>query len=248
MSLGAQLLTAPVGVAFLALGEASGRLDEALRSNGVTLCLAAHAAAEVRRGTDGGRLSVLRSDPPAWLQHAAARVDEQASSGHLDWWSKRADFAIHRQLSDGMTGIEVVDHLGHARSLAEEADAHLHTFTRVDGDVNGSIRRWRPDPDVVITTIDGPDDWERVGRRPDRTAAGTHLTLRGAMTIDHAPGPREDWPWELAGVWWNEPVPGTPLPEDDRGRWHHDHEWVQLGRRYDPRFDEGDEVDGSELS
>lgn len=240
-SLGDELLASRPGVAFLAAGEASGRLEEALRLPGVTLCLAAHAIREVVRGTDGGRIDELRDAPPSWVREAAASVDARTD---LAWWSRPAIGAVHRQVADGLTGVEVVDHQGRARSLAEEGDAHLHTFTRPAH--AGSMRRWRPDLTVEVAMVDGPQDWEALNRRPSRTLPGTHLTLRGALTIDRETDDRH-WPWDVAGVWWTEPVPGTPLPEDERGTWRHDHAWVPIGRPYDPRFDEGDEIDGSDL-
>jgi hypothetical protein len=99
---------------------------------------------------------------------------------------------------------------------------------------------------VEVAVLDGPDDWEAAGRRVPRDVDGVHLTLRGLLTIE--PPSRAAWPWRTAGVLWHSAVPGTPLPDDETGQWHHDHEWVAIGREFDPTFEEGDEVDGSELA
>lgn len=234
------LLRTRTGVALVATGEASGRLDEAARDRGLLLCLVGHAVTEARRGTDRGRLDALRTDPPRWLREAAARFDAAAD---LDWWARSTRTAVHRQVADGLTGLEVTDRLGRARSLPEEAAPHLHTF-RTD-DRQRVVRRWRPDPSVELSLLDGPDDWDRVGHRVPTDVDGVHLTLRGLLTIE--PDAGTDWPWETGGVVWHVPVPGTPLPHDEPPAWHHDHAWVGIGREHDPRFDEGDEVDGSEL-
>lgn len=234
------LLATRRGTALLATGEASGRLGEAIDDPGVLLCLVGHALREVNRGTDDGRLDEFVAAPPAWLRDAAARF---AAGADLDWWARSAMTAVHRQVTDGLTGLEVVDHAGRARSLPEEAAAHLHTFTTDDRP--RPIRRWRPDPAVEITVLDGPQDWEAVGRTVPADTDGVHLTLRGALTIEPPLG--QPWPWETGGVLWHQPVPGTPLPDDETGSWHHDHGWVPIGREFDPRFEEGDEVDGSDL-
>lgn len=229
------------GVALVATGEASGRLDEAAEDIGALLCLVGHAMLEERRGTDGGRLDELVAAPPAWLRDATARF---VTTVDLDWWARSAGTAVHRQVADGLTGLELTDRNGHARSLPEEAGPHLHTFQTIDR--RQPVRRWRPDPSVAIAVLDGPDDWDAAGRRIPQDVDGVHLTLRGLLTID--PPADGEWPWETCGVHWHAPVPGTPLPLDETGTWHHDHDWVGIGREFDPRFDEGDEVDGSELS
>lgn len=235
------LLSTRRGVALLATGEASDRLDEAIGDLGTLLCLVGHALREVQRGTDDGRIDELRAAPPGWLRDAAARF---AHGTDLDWWARSARSAVHRQVGDGLTGLELVDPRGRARSLPEEAAAHLHTFT--DTDDRRRVRRWRPDASVEIAMLDGPADWEAAGGQVPTDVAGVHLTLRGLLTIE--PGPDADWPWETGGVHWWEPVPGTPLPDDETGSWHHDHGWVAIGREHDPRFDEGDEIDGSDLA
>lgn len=234
------LLATQRGVALLATGEASGRLEDAIAEPGTLLCLVGHALREVERGTDEGRLAELCADPPPWLRDAAARF---AAGADLDWWARSAMTAVHRQVGDGLTGLELVDHGGRARSLPEEADPHLHTFSADDR--RTSIRRWRPAASVEVTVLDSPDDWDRAGRRVPADVHGVHLTLRGLLTIE--PTSEDEWPWETGGVLWHVPVPGTPLPDDESGSWHHDHDWVALGREFDPRFDEGDEVDGSDL-
>lgn len=234
------LLATRRGTALLATGEASGRLGEAIDHPGTLLCLVGHALREVARGTDDGRIDELVAAPPAWLRDAAGRF---AAGADLDWWARSALTAVHRQVTDGLTGLEVVDHDGRARSLPEEAAAHLHTF--LTDDRPHLIRRWRPDPTVEITVLDGPEDWEAVGRTVPEDCDGVHLTLRGVLTIEPPPDP--PWPWETGGVLWHRPVSGTPLPDDETGSWHHDHGWVPIGREFDPRFEEGDEVDGSDL-
>lgn len=233
-----QLLATRRGVALLATAEASGRLEDALREPGTLLCLVGHALREVARGTDDGRIAELVAAPPGWLQRAAERF---AAEADLDFWAKSAMTAVHRQVDDGLTGLELVDHAGRARSMPEEAPAHLHTFS--GHDQHAAVRRWRPDPSVRIAVLDGPADWEAAGRRVPRDVDGVHLTLRGLLTIE----PVGDWPWETGGVLWHTPVPGTPLPDDETGLWRHDHAWVSIGRQHDPRFDEGEEVDGSEV-
>jgi hypothetical protein len=241
------LLATRRGVALLACGEASGRLDQSLADPGATLCLVGHAVREVARGTDDGRIEQLVAAPPRWLREAAARLADRTD---LDWWSRPAETAVHRQVGDGLTGLELVDHQGRARSLPEEGAAHLHTFT--SSDRRDQIRRWRPDESVSIAVLDGPADWDAAGHRvPGHRAAGrdvdgVQLTLRGLLTIE--PPTDGTWPWETAGMLWHVPVPGTPLPDDETGSWHHDHDWVAIGREFDPRFDEGDEIDGSELT
>lgn len=234
------LLATRRGTALLATGEASGRLGEAIDHPGALLCLVGHALREVARGTDDGRLDQLMASPPTWLRDAAARF---AAGADLDWWARSAMVAVHRQVSDGLTGLEMVDHDGRARSLPEEAAAHLHTF--LTDDRPRPIRRWRPDPSVEITMLDGPEDWEGVGRTVPDDTDGVYLTLRGVLTIE--PPATGQWPWETGGVLWHGPVPGSPLPDDETGSWHHDHGWVAIGREFDPRFEEGDEVDGSDL-
>ncbi len=234
------LLATRRGATLLATGEASGRLREATDDPGALLCLVGHALREVTRGTDDGRIDELVAAPPAWLRDAAARF---AAAADLDWWARSATTAVHRQVADGLTGLEVVDHAGRARSLPEEAPAHLHTF--LTDDRPRPIRRWRPEGSVEIAVLDGPEDWEAAGRTVPEDTDGVHLTLRGLLTIE--PAAEGDWPWETAGVLWHHPVPGTPLPDDETGGWHHDHGWVAIGREFDPRFEEGDEVDGSEL-
>lgn len=234
------LLATHRGTALLATGEASGRLDEAIDDPGTLLCLVGHALREVARGTDEGRIAELVAAPPAWLREAAARF---ADGADLDWWARSAMTAVHRQVTDGLTGLEVVDHAGRARSLPEEAAPHLHTFT--SDDRPQPVRRWRPDPSVEVAVLDGPGDWEAAGRTVPVDTDGVHLTLRGLLTIE--PPSDEPWPWETGGVLWHQPVPGTPLPDDEMGGWHHDHGWVPIGREFDPRFEEGDEVDGSDL-
>lgn len=235
------LLATRRGVTLLATGEASGRLDAAARDVGVLLCLTGHAVTEVRRGTDDGRIDELRAAPPAWLAAAARRF---TAATDLAWWSRSAATAVHRQVADGLTGLELTDAAGRARSLPEEAEPHLHTF--LTDDRRRPVRRWRPDPAVRLAVLDGPEDWTAAGRRVPEDVDGVHLTLRGLLTIE--PEDEDAWPWETGGVLWHTPVPGTPLPHDETGAWHHDHDWVAVGREFDPRFDEGDEVDGSELS
>ena len=226
------------GVALVATGEASGRLDEAAQDIGALLCLVGHAMLEERRGTDGGRLDELVATSPGWLRDATARF---VAATDLDWWSRSATTAVHRQVADGMTGLELTDRHGRARSLPEEATPHLHTFQTVDH--RRPVRRWRPDPGVEVALLDGPEDWDAAGRRVPTGVDGVHLTLRGLLTIE--PPARVDWPWETGGVLWHTPVPGTPLPHDETGSWPHDHDWVGIGREFDPRFDEGDEIVGS---
>ena len=235
------LLATRRGVALLAAGEASGRLDEAAEDIGALLCLVGHAVAEVRRGTGEGRIDELVADPPRWVRDAAERF---AARADLDWWARSAMSAVHRQVADGMTGLELTDPAGRARSLPEEADAHVHTFL-ID-DRPDPVRRWRPDPSVEVAVLDSPRDWEDAGGAVPSDVDGVHLTLRGLLTIE--PPDELAWPWETGGVLWHEAVPGTPLPHDETGSWHHDHRWVAIGREFDPRFEEGDEVDGSELS
>lgn len=234
------LLATRLGVAMLATGEASGRLDEATDDLGTLLCLLGHAVAEVRRGTDEGRIDELVEAPPAWLRDAAARF---AASTDLDWWARSAHSAVHRQVDDGLTGLELTDSSGRARSLPEEAPAHVHTF--LTDDRPEAVRRWRPDASVEVAVLDSPRDWDAAGEEVPRDVDGVHLTLRGLLTIE--PPDEAVWPWETGGVLWHHPVPGTPLPHDETGPWHHDHGWVAIGREFDPRFEEGDEVDGSEL-
>ena len=235
------MLSTRRGVALLAAGEASGRLEEAARDVGTLLCLAGHAVTEVRRGTDDGRIDELAADPPPWL---AAAADRFVATADLDWWARSASTAVHRQVADGLTGLELTDRRGRARSLPEEADPHLHTFLTDDRRL--PVRRWRPDPSVQLAVLDGPEDWAAAGARVPQDVDGVHLTLRGLLTIE--PGDDVSWPWETGGVLWHRPVPGTPLPRDETGAWHHDHDWVPLGREHDPRFEEGDEIDGSELT
>ena len=235
-----ELLATRRGVALLATGEASGRLGEAIDDPGTLLCLTGHAVAEVRRGTDDGRIDELVDAPPAWLRDAAQRF---ATNADLGWWGRSAATAVHRQVADGMTGLELTDGAGQARSLPEEASAHVHTF--LTDDRQHPVRRWRPEPSVDVAVLDAPADWEAAGGRVPTDVDGVHLTLRGLLTIE--PPDEGSWPWETGGVWWHAPVPGTPLPHDETGTWHHDHGWVAIGRQFDPRFEEGDEVDGSEL-
>lgn len=235
------LLATRRGVALLATGEASGRLDEVVDDVGTLLCLVGHAVAEVRRGTDDGRIEELVATPPAWLREAAAHFAEHTD---LDWWARSARSAVHRQLDDGLTGLELTDGAGRARSLPEEAAAHMRTF--LTDDRPRPVRRWRPEASVEVAVLDGPADWQEAGRRIPDDVVGVHLTLRGLLTIE--PPDEEEWPWETGGVLWHHPVPGTPLPQDETGSWHHDHGWVAIGREFDPRFEEGDEIDGSELS
>ena len=234
------LLATRRGVALLATGEASGRLGEASDDLGTLLCLAGHAVGEVHRGTDGGRIDELMAAPPEWLRDAAARF---AAETDLDWWTRSALRAVHRQVDDGLTGLELTDRAGRARSMPEEAGAHVHTF--LTDDRPRPVRRWRPDASVEVAVLDSPDDWAAAGGTIPEDVDGVHLTLRGLLTIE--PPDEDDWPWETGGVLWHHPVPGTPLPHDEVGSWHHDHEWVAIGREFDPRFEEGDEVDGSEL-
>lgn len=235
------LLATRRGVTLLATGEASARLDEATSDIGALLCLVGHAVAEVRRGTDDGRVDELVAAPPDWLRDAADRF---VAGADLDWWARSATTAVHRQVADGMTGLELTDRSGRARSLPEEAPAHVHTF--LTDDRPHLLRRWRPDTSVTVATLDGPEDWEAVGSAIPDDVDGVHLTLRGLLTIE--PPDEDSWPWETGGVLWHHPVPGTPLPHDESGSWHHDHGWVAIGREHDPRFEEGDEVDGSELA
>ncbi len=236
-----ELLQTRRGVALVATGEASARLEEAASDVGTLLCLVGHALTEVRRGTDDGRLDELVAEPPTWLVDAAAHF---ARAADVDWWARSATTAVHRQVADGLTGLELTDRRGRARSLPEEAGPHLHTF--LTDDRRRPVRRWRPDPSVEVAVLDGPDDWEAAGTVVPRDVDGVHLTLRGLLTIE--PPEDADWPWETGGVLWHTAVPGTPLPHDETGAWHHDHDWVGIGREFDPRFDEGDEIDGSELS
>lgn len=235
------LLSTRRGVTLVATGEASGRLDDAATDVGALLCLVGHAVTEVRRGTDDGRIDELVAAPPRWLTDAAARF---LATADLDWWARSAGTAVHRQVADGLTGLELTDQRGRARSLPEEAEPHLHTF--LTDDLRRPVPRWRPDPVVEIALLDGPEDWDAVGRRVPDDVEGVHLTLRGLLTIE--PDDEATWPWEIGGVLWHVPVPGTPLPRDETGAWHHDHDWVAVGREFDPRFEEGDEIDGSELS
>lgn len=234
------LLQTRVGVALVAAGEASGRLAAAATDVGALLCLVGHAVREARRRSGADRIAVLREVQPAWLRRAAA---EFVTAVDLDRVTRHATTAVHRQVHDGLTGLELTDRGGRARSLAEEADAHLSTF--LSDDRRRPVRRWRADDTVEVAVLDGPRDWEAAGRRVPLDVDGVHLTLRGLLTIE--PDSPTEWPWRTAGVLWHAPVPGTPLPDDETGQWHHDHDWVAIGREFDPTFEEGDEIDGSEL-
>lgn len=246
-SLGESLLATPEGVAFLACGAAVGRLEEALADPGLTLCLAAHAIAEVRRGTDGGRLATFVAHPGGWLLDAAATVDDADTR----WWSTTAHGAVVREVDDHVAGVEVVDRLSRRRSAAEEDRAHLHTFSTRDR--LAPPRRLRLGEDVDLLVVDRASDVDddvldalrpRVG---SGRAPGVQLTLRGALTIPRATTPA--WPWGVAGVYWRDRLPDAAAPEPAvaEPRVVHDYDWPPIGRPYDPRFDEGEEIDGSDL-
>lgn len=245
--LGDALLATVEGAAFLACGAAVGRLDEVTTDPGLTLCLAAHALAEVRRGTDGGRLRGFVEEPGEWLLHAAGELDVADTA----WWSEPPHHRVLRQVAPDAAGIERHDARDRLRSTVEEADAHLHTFTSRDRRM--PPHRFRLAAGAAVLTLDGPDDVDdevraAIAAAPGGNAPGVHLTLRGALTI-----PRrllDPWPWAVAGVHWSSGVPTDVTAEAAIGpepRVVHDYGWPPIGRPYDPRFDEGDEVDGSEL-
>lgn len=244
--IGDQLLATRVGATFLACGAAVGRLDEVLADPGLTLCLAAHALAEVRRGTDQGRIRTFVERPGEWLRDAARTVD----GADVSWWSTPATDRVLRQTDDHTTGIELLDSRGRRRSGAEEAAAHLHTFSsrqRV-----APPRRLRLGAAVAVDVLDGPQDaTDELRTRLDGAGdepTAIHLTLRGALTVDRDLLPR--WPWAVDGIHWPTGVPSDDELDEPFGpepRVVHDYGWPPIGRPYDPRFDEGDEVDGSEL-
>lgn len=244
---GDALLSTVEGAAFLACGAAVGRLEEVTGDPGLTLCLAAHALAEVRRGTDGGRLRGFVEEPGAWLVHAAGILDAADTA----WWSDPPHRHVLRQVAPDAAGIERHDTRDRLRSTVEEADAHLHTFTSRDR--RTPPHRFRLTAEARVLILDGPADVDDEVRAAlvatgDDEAPGVHLTLRGALTI-----PRDlldPWPWSVAGVHWARGVPADRIAEAPIGpepRVVHDYAWPPIGRPYDPRFDEGDEVDGSEL-
>lgn len=235
-----QLLAARTGVAVLVVGEASGRLDAALADVGETCCLVGHAVRELARGTDDGRLERLRRTPPVWLVDAAERV---AARPDIGWWSAPLPGSVQRASDGGLTGTEHVDRHGRRRSLPEEVLPHLRTFT--SDRTPGPVDRWRVREPATLE-LRGPDDLAALGEHPPADVDAVHLTLRGLLTIDPPPG--SWWPWRLGGTWWRDGIVGDELDAHHPEPWPHDHGWVEVGRPVDPRFDEGDEVDGSELT
>lgn len=179
-------------------------------------------------------------------------------------WEAHLQLPSRWVVTDG----EVLDAAGRARSGVDEWDAHGLWDVAVPA--ARQVLRWRVATPVAVAEVDGPEDWvalvERFpgpvvassGRSLDWVALaeeldGVHLTLRGLLTARRLPAATPDaprlWTWGSTGTRWARPVglealPSTPaLPVDA-----HRLRWPPLVPPQDPAFEEGDEIDGSELA
>ena|GEM_PF-1972211 len=166
-----------------------------------------------------------------------------------------------------VTDGEVLDAGGRARGGVDEWDAHGLWDVAVPA--TRQVLRWRVATPVAVAEVDRPGDWEALverfpgpvtassGRALDWVALadeidGVHLTLRGLLTARRLPPTAPDaprlWAWRSTGTRWARPVglealpPGPALPVVA-----HRLRWPPLVPPQDPAFEEGDEIDGSEL-
>lgn len=184
-------------------------------------------------------------------------------------WEAYAQLPTRWVVTDG----EVRDAVGRQRSGSDEWDAHGLWDAAVAA--ASDVHRWRIEAAVQVAVVDGPDDWAELCARYPGPAVdpggvslawdalaedldGVHLTLRGLVTgtrpVDVDRAASRLWAWGSTGTRWSRPVPfveldrGEVLPssahEQARGSFPTD---AHVGT-WDPRFDEGDEVDGSELA
>lgn len=167
-----------------------------------------------------------------------------------------------------VTDDEVLDAAGRARSGVDEWDPHGLWDVAVPA--TRQVLRWRVATPVAVAEVDRPGDWEALverfpgpvvassGRSLDWQALaeeldGVHLTLRGLLTTRRRPADAADaprlWTWGSTGTRWARPIglealpPGPALPVDA-----HRLRWPPLLPPQDPAFEEGDEIDGSELA